>query len=499
MRGTANLLRLVILIAAASAFAFQAPGPDLAKQAQAALFAARYVDAIELYRTALEKEPDGAECYYGLTRSLLKAHRSKEAYAVAEDALKRLPQTAGAQTAAGLAMFRKGELAKAEQSFRAALKLSKDYSPALSGLASVYSAISQAKTARTLRLQAYAHNPEDPDLMLARANTLTGEKHIAALEEVVSRLDPESEESRGLRAHIAADRALGGKRVRRLVSPYEPAQIKLLQIAHSARSLRGFGLRVRFNDSYTATLMLDTGASGISLSPKSAQKAGLELLSNQSSQAKGIGDQKPQESFRYLASEVRIGDVVFADHPVSVFRAAKDSDMEGLIGADVFQKFVVSLDFPGSQLSLEPYDAAAADEPGDPKVRPGFYRVYRSGDHLMIPTSVNGSPVKLFLIDSGSNSNLIDAEAAGEFTGVHRDDFTSFHGIQGKVDRVSRADRITLVFGGFRQENPNLVAISLEKMSDSIGMGITGVLGMPVIAQLKLTIDYRAGAVKLER
>ena len=93
----------------------------------------------------------------------------------------------------------------------------------------------------------------------------------------------------------------------------------------------------------------------------------------------------------------------------------------------------------------------------------------------------------------------MDADSARDFTRVHQDASTNVRGIQGKVDQVSRADRISLVFAGFRQDNPNLIAISLERPSDAMGIGITGVLGMPVLSNLKLTIDYRAGAVRFER
>jgi hypothetical protein len=140
------------------------------------------------------------------------------------------------------------------------------------------------------------------------------------------------------------------------------------------------------------------------------------------------------------------------------------------------------------------------DEPEDSESVPeGFHRVFRVGNHLMIPTSVNGSSSKLFLIDSGTSSNLIDSEAAREFTGVHEDGRTEVRGLQGKVEHVSRAERISLIFGGFRQDNADLVAISLEAASDAEGIGITGVLGMPVLTQLRLTIDYRGGAVRLEK
>jgi tetratricopeptide (TPR) repeat protein len=490
---------LILAMVVAPGVSFQEAAPNLARQARTELFAARYDRAIDLYRKALVGEQAG-DSYYGLTRALLRAHRSKEAYTAANDALSRTAQSPGAQTAAGLAAFRKGEVTRAEDYFREALKLDSNYAGALSGLAAIHSAISNHNTARNLLKQAYSASPEDPILALSHVNMLKGEEHIAGLEHVLATIDPESEEARNLRVHIASDRALRGRTVRRLVSPYESARLKLIPIMASPQRLRGYGLRVQFNQRQAATLLLDTGASGISLSPKTAEKAGLELLSDEASEAKGIGDKKPQDRFSYLASEVRIGSVVFGDHPVSAFRSAKDSEIDGLIGADVFQRFLVSLDFPALQVSLEPFSGRTTEEPGDATVMPdGFHRVLRAGDHLMIATSVNGSAAKWFLIDSGSFSNLIDTESARDFTGVRQDAFTGVRGVQGKVDQVSRADRITLVFGGFRQENPNLIAIDLEKTSDSSGFEITGVLGMPVLSQLKAMIDYHSGAVRFDR
>jgi tetratricopeptide (TPR) repeat protein len=94
-------LRLIIVVGAIAglAIAFQITPLDPAKQARAELFAGHYSQAIGLYRQALAREASG-ESYYGLTRALLKAHRSKEAYAAAGEALEHAPQTPGAQTAA---------------------------------------------------------------------------------------------------------------------------------------------------------------------------------------------------------------------------------------------------------------------------------------------------------------------------------------------------------------------------------------------------------------
>lgn len=500
MRGVDGAFQFVLLVGSlCPALAYQSTNSDLEEQARAELYAARYEKAAELYRNLLATTPS-CDCYYELTRALLRTHRPKDAYAVANEALARPNQTASTQTAAGLASYRKGELTKAETHFRTALKLNANYAGALSGLAAIHSVVSYHRTARDLSRQAYAANPNDPALMQARANTLGVEEHIAALEQTLPLIDGESEDGRQLKAHIDLDKALRGRKVRRLVSDYEPTQIKMVRILGGPGRHRGFGLRVQFNQSHTVTLLLDTGASGISLSPKAAQKAGLELLSATSFEAKGIGDKKAENSSGYLASEVRVGHVRFADHPVSVFRSAKDSDIDGLIGSDVFQKFIITLDFRMSQIELQPYTTPPGEDPEDAKATlPGFHRLYRSGSHLLIPTMVNEVPSKLFLIDSGSSSNLIDAEAAQDVTRVRMDRETTVRGVQGKVDKVSRADRITLIFAGFRQENPDLVAIGLERQSDGLGMAVSGVLGMPVLGQLKLTIDYRAGAVRLER
>jgi hypothetical protein len=279
--------------------------------------------------------------------------------------------------------------------------------------------------------------------------------------------------------------------------------VKLLQLLDGPSRAFGVGIVARLNQKETVKLLMDTGASGISLSPKAAEKAGLQQLSSETSEAKGIGDQKVQPSIAYLASEVQAGDATFADYPISVFRSAKSADYDGLIGPDVFSPFLVKIDFVRLVMSLETRPAGSPEPPDEPldwngQLPPGFYRVLRFGDHLAVPTFINGVRSALFLVDSGSSANLIDTTTVKEFTKVGTDSRTIVGGIQGKVDKVSRADRISLVFAGFRQDNAEVFAISLEKMSDSFGVGFGGILGMPVLRNLALTVDYRGGAIKFE-
>jgi len=505
--GLATVAGFACLAFACSANAFEGSTVERLAEAQTELFAGRYDNASSLYSKLLEERPGEADAWYGLVRAELEAHHSAKAYAAAEQALAKAPQSAGAETAAGLGLYRKGDLTKAEAHFRAALAINPNYPGALRGLASLYSAVSRPKTARDFRLLAYRQSPDDPELMVAYANTLRGPEHIAALEAALLRIDPTTEQARNLKVHIANDRAVGDRKLRRLVSPYQSTRIKLFQLLSGPQRLRGVAVKVILNQTESVKLMLDTGASGISVSPKFAEKAGLQVISGETSEAKGIGDRKPTAAVSYLASQLQIGDVIFADYPVSVFRNAQSSNFDGLIGADVFARFLVKLDFPRFEISLEPraVNAEADNETGPVDAgspAPGFFRVYRFGDHLGIPTTIEGGRrgghSALFLLDSGGSSNLIDTETARESTSVSEDSRITVTGIQGRVEKVSRAAQVTLIFAGFRQENPDLTSISLEKLGDSMGVGFGGILGMPVLSRLAVTIDYREGTLKLE-
>jgi tetratricopeptide (TPR) repeat protein len=467
------------------------------------LFAARYDHAAELYSNLLRDDPAFAGGYYCLVRAYLGAYRAHDAYGAAEAGLRRVPETPEAQAAAGLAAWRRGEVNVAERYFKKAYKLNPNFVGSLRGLTSIYSSISKFKTALLLVLAAHRVSPDDPEIVRDWANTLHGQDHIAALERALAIYDPASREARALRAHISSDRAAGDRKLRCITSPYRAYGIKLERLMDGPNRSAGIGLRVKFNQRGTVKLMLDTGSSGIAVSPKAAEKAGLEVLSEEGVEARGIGDDKAQDSFHYLAQEVDIGDVSIADYPVSVFRSAKSANFDGLIGADVFSRFLVTLDFKRLELNLEPYSSSEtpSDEPEDTPeaLPPGFFRSMRFGNHLTIPTSVNEQDGRLFLIDSGSTANLIDAAVAAEYTKLHQDGRLAVRGIQGAVKNVQQASHITLAFAGFRQQNPDIVAMSLDKVSDGMGVGIAGILGMPVLSQMKLTINYRSGAVRFER
>jgi tetratricopeptide (TPR) repeat protein len=493
---------VVIGLAAFSWATFAAVAPEAAAEAEHELFAARYKKAAELYANLLQQDPDWAPGYYGLVSALIEDHRSREAYKAAGEGLLRLPNAAETLTAVGLAAYRRGDIFKAEEYFNKARQVKPQYPGALVGVGRLSYCVSRFKTARELRLAAFQQSPNDPDLIVTWAGTLKGADRIIALQKALAIYDPASHEARGLRNRIASEKSVHDRKLFQLTSPNQQYKIKLVQIMQDARRVRGLGLNVKVNGRQTVRLLLDTGASGISIAPKAAEKAELESMTTEASEVRGIGDSKPLDSNRFMASSIEIGGLTFSNVMISAFRAAKDSDIDGLIGADVFSRFLITIDFPRNELTLDPQtgEAPTYDEPQDaPPLPAGFFRAPRVGTHLMLLTNVNDSPRHLFLMDSGSSVNLIDKDLAAEVTKVRGDDRTILRGVQGRVKDVASADRIVLTFAGFRQDNPNLISLDMEKQGDGFGTALGGIIGMPVLWNLKVTIDYRAGAVRLVR
>ncbi len=467
------------------------------------LFLATDDYAAKLYARVVEGEPSSGDAWYGLVRAQLEGHHPKEALASSEDALKKAPGTAGAETAAGLADWRGGQLNDAIKHFGAALKLDAKYPGALDGMASVESALSKSRMARDLWTRAWLVSPDDPDLIVAHALSLKGAERAAALEKALAGLDPASEAAQSFQMRVATARALADTKVGRLVSPYENSTIRLFGIFNGRpMRLNRLTLHAVLNGKQPVTLMLDTGSSGVAIAPKMAEKAGLALVTGVKGEATGFGNAKPLPVAAYLAKEVRVGEVTFADYPVHAYAGIESVDYDGVIGADVFERFLVKIDFPKQELVLQTRTTNAEDE-NEPVDRndtapPGFVPVMRFGTKLGIAATLNNSGSLLFLIDSGSSVSLLDEDTAKRFTFTTGNQGLAMKGVQGRTSNGSVANQVTLTFAGIRQEDAGLLAIDLGHVSEDMGTQFGGVLGFPTLNQLALTIDYREGIVRFE-
>ena len=114
---------------------------------------------------------------------------------------------------------------------------------------------------------------------------------------------------------------------------------------------------------------------------------------------------------------------------------------------------------------------------------------------LLIPTRVDGYGPMLFMIDTGSFTNILSTRAGREVTKVREDSGTQVRGLSGAVSTVYRADKATLQFGRYSQENQGIVTLDLSAISKSTGTEISGILGFDMLRILQVKIDYRDGLV----
>jgi len=523
-----RLPTLLVLMAIASlspSVCTQAQQPVAAKSSEPPTFQ----DALHLYRSGkldealaeynalIAAESHPAPGYVGVSRALLRLGRVAEARTAVAKALEINPEFADAHIALGEVYFRQGKLTEAEEEFVPLIKDQTDNARAYLGMARISEASSFHKQAKDLIENAFALDPDDPEIRVERFRIL-GRRSAVKLQQVAgpaktddsspaqsSKTDAEKLESLYLEA---LSRDVPGC----TVSPsVRSSQIALHPLFEPANVVRGFGLDVKVEGA-PARLLLDTGASGILISRKIAEKANLKKLGE--STIVGIGDKNPMEGYHSVAGSIRIGDLEFKNCIVEVSDKTSVVGDDGLIGADVFANSLVDIDFPNQKLRLselppypnervKPSSLDSAAQPDlqlhDRYVAPemkSYTPVYQFHRQLVVQTRVNKSAAKLFLLDTGAGINAISPAAAKEVTSVSENPGMEIKGLSGKVKNVFSGDSVTMTFGNIQQDILGIIAFDTTAISDSMGTEVSGILGFSALKFLDIKIDYRDGLVK---
>jgi tetratricopeptide (TPR) repeat protein len=503
--------------------------------------AGKFAEAAEKYQALLKIDAKSAAVEAGLIEALLRQQKIDEASAEADKALGAQPNSATLLAAMGDMQFRLAQMTDAETSYHKALQIDSRELRAYLGRARIYRAYSLYRHAYDALKVAYQIAPNDPEVQRLWFARLPRRERIGAIEAYLTGPHPDDpEQTEYLQHYLAFLKATVDKPVHacRLVSKVEQIDTKLQQMMRDPRHIVGYGLVVKLNDRNNR-LLLDTGASGILIGRKSAEKAGLTRISD--IRFAGIGDEGLQGGYLAVADHIQIGELEFADCVVTVSDRASITDEDGLIGANVFGSYLIDIDFPAEKLRLSPLpkrpDEAVAptalnsegesgshpdDSPGDQKgestgdasktatvaseahlpkdryIAPemkSWTPVFHFGHEILIRTEVNDSKPMLFLIDTGSAANLISIRAGREVTKVRSDPNTHVKGLSGTVANVYSADKATLRFSHFSQKNLDIVSFDLSKISKNTGTEVSGILGFQLLRMLQVKIDYRDGLV----
>jgi tetratricopeptide (TPR) repeat protein len=474
----------------------------------------KFDEAIAAYKDILPNGgQDAAAAYAGLARIYLEQNKVDDAYSAANQAMELTPGRAPAIVALGEVYYRQGKFADAEMAFVKPIQNCDLDARAFWGLYRVHAASRNMKHAKMDIDQAFKLDSNDPDIQRAYFGTLSIDERIQSLKNGLAQAGDEATKADTQKELDALEERKGSpKNACRLATPVKSTEAPLERLFESGQRISGFGLSMKING-VPARLQLDTGAGGILINQNLASKAGVKSMFEVS--VKGIGDEEEKKGKGFVghADKIQIGGLEFDDCLVEVQNQRTVAGVDGLIGANVFRNYLVDIYMEQTKLRLSelprlPDEAEAQTSLDSESSAEGrwhdryiapemkdYTQIFQVGHALLIPTSVNSTPSRLFMIDTGSTDNELSLSAAKAVTHVDLTQHYVVTGVTGKVNKIYAADNATLQFANIRQEGQGLLAIDMNRMSESFGTEISGLLGMQVLYLLRIKIDYRDGLV----
>jgi tetratricopeptide (TPR) repeat protein len=464
---------------------------------------ANYKVAIPVLKAAIAADPKNALLHAALLSSLTYEGRVDEASDEADADEAAFPQSADVLAARGEFAYYMADMSAAEKLFKAAMKLKDDNARAWFGLARLFRSASYFRTGRLYCLKAHVLDPGDALITKSWLNYTPPEKRAGLLKEF-AQAHPwlyknfEMYEDAGEKLGAAVNR----REEFQLEGGRTETDLHLVELRYSPQVVRGLGLEMSINGGRKLKLLLDTGASGILLSQTFIDKSGLDHLGT--IEGRGVGDDGAKKGFLSVADTCEIGGLKFK---TCVFRAlegkrAISGEFDGLIGTDTFGQYLIQIDFQKHAMNLKPLPERQRLPQGyDREVPPEektFTPVFRQGHHLLVTTHLNGEDAGLFLLDTGSGISMVDSTFASLSGKIHQDNYMRVKGISGDVKKVFEASKAEIQFATFRQRNLGMTAIDLNNSPDHQDVRMSGILGLPVLAMFRLTLDYRNGLVKFD-
>ncbi|MGO9210718.1 MAG: aspartyl protease family protein [Terriglobales bacterium] len=246
-------------------------------------------------------------------------------------------------------------------------------------------------------------------------------------------------------------------------------------------------VEVKLNGKGPFRVLCDTGGANI-VTPTLARE--LDLKSEGALQGRGVGEKSEDVGLVKIQSlgvgEATLANQVFAVYPMEAFSAVEGTPINGLIGYEVFKRFVARVDYEHHLITLTVPSAFAYK--GDGTAVP-----FQFNAHIpQVEGEIDGIPGK-FDIDTGSRASLT---VLGPFAEKH--DLAAHYGAKleavtgwgvGGAARglVTRAKVLRL--GKVEVHDP-VTELSLQKKGAFVNPYVAGNVGAGVLKRFNITFDY---------
>ncbi len=490
-----------------------------ATDGEKAFLAADYAKAEGLYRTNLEKQPGNETATVGLVHALLRQQKVQQAADVVKAAVAAAPKSGALLTLRGEVEFRQGELWLVEPTVIAAYRLDACNPRTRMLFARISQANSKYATARQQILLAHQLDPEDPEIRALWIQTLPLKQRIEETESYLSAPTGDDPDTlRQMHADLDRWKKEGEEPARacRIVSTGNSAEIPFIRLAGWAGRVRAYGLEMGVNNT-TARLELGAGEGGLTVYRSLAERAGLKRITDPEKPA--VPGMKP--TYMAYADSIKVGKLEFQNCTLKVIDSASPfDDGEGTIGVDAFSDFLLTVDYPMRKIQLAPMPArpqesalpAATLRTDSTFVRMAdseslhdrfiasemkdYVQIYRFGNSLILPAALNGTEVRLFLLNLGARETTVAPDVAKKVAKVHEKEVGGGPG--GQAQKLLEADEITFNFAHLSQKVNGVMSLDTSWLSKAAGTEISGFIGANTFSLLVMHIDFRDGLVKFD-
>ena len=490
-----------LILLAAVADQAQTPQPSQLDKARAFMREGELSAAKEEVLRVLKGSPDSAQASWLLTKILLIEDELDQASEQIKKALERNPNDPLILTANGLFLLREGEFSNAEAQLWKSLRLDPNQAEAHLAMGRLQLSRLQVDQSLVSFENAIRLAPEMEDSYFYVSDAYGAARNYAqqakSLEKYLS-----------LKPKFYPERVQNAEALLTFFRSFENevvGKVKDLQRSYEISSQPFFGLMIieaYINDSGPYRFLVDSGATSTVISNELIEKLKIPIIT--SAVIKCVGGTGRTSTHLCKAAKMRIGPVEISNLPVSSFdNKIFQGLIDGVLSTSDLADFLITLDYPGQRILLEPRGPEKSDKARAVLPEDGTEVDFRMfGNLILLPLSINGQAHRNFLLDTGAVMSALSKRQAS-FMGVHEETPNAkvdieFAGACGIAHSVLGVDKVLLSLGRIKKDYARILAIHLGEISKEVGSEVSGILGGDFYSSRVVKIDYRIGTIRVE-
>jgi predicted aspartyl protease len=419
---------------------------------------------------------------------MLRQDLYEDALDLAAAAADRWPGQSPLQVCLADALYRRGDFEDAERSYRRGVEIDPEDAGAHFGVGRILRTRGRYAEAAESFSRAAALAPDVPRHLRVLANHLARRSDVIAMMERYLELtrslpDRGGEEEAAIRnveAWVALLRKMGDRPLSRLVQG-DPVTV----------TLRGEqpAVRLALNHLRNQRFVFDTGATGLTISPRIAARLKLQPIRPMTITGTGAGGTETGDLV--VIDRLALGEEVVLENVAATVRDPTGTE-EGLIGPSFFSAFDIAIDLRGGKLSLR--------LPGE--ARHGRAVPFRNvGGQIVIPSRLQEVTLNA-MVDTGSSGTIIARSALVRVPGLQTLPGAWFRGESAGIGGAMGQRKViasgSFTFADRTHKADGLASGDLSAFSRALESEISILLGASHLKETPFTISYRDMTVTFE-